>query len=74
MHDLDTALLINRILDKFYEGMRPHMSDDHRDRLDALTPDARRQFTAKQMAKLEKHGAGDAHDRQEHHRDSRART
>jgi len=51
MNPLDIDLLTNRILDKAYEGMRPDLSDDHRNRLDALTPDARREFTAKQIVK-----------------------
>ncbi len=51
MNRLDIELMTNRILDNTYEAMRPCLTEDHRNRLDALTPDARRFFTANAIAK-----------------------
>jgi len=49
---IDDDLLLNRILDKYGEAMRPHMKPKVRDRFDALTPEARRALCTKKLGEV----------------------
>jgi len=49
MSNIDTELEFNRVVDKYGEIMRLGMRQPVKDKFDALTPDARRDFILERM-------------------------